>query len=370
MDRSPEVEIVTGDVGDPQGLAEAMRGCGAAYYLVHSMVAAGSDYAERDRELARNFAAAAEAAGCSRIVYLGGLGETGAGLSEHLSSRREVEETLAEGAVPVTVLRAAMIIGSGSASFEILRYLVERLPVMITPRWVSTECQPIAVRDVLHYLVESLANPETLGRTLDIGGPEILTYLELMKTYAEAAGLRKRIILPVPVLTPRLCSLWIHLVTPLDAHIARPLAEGLKNRVVCRNDEAARLMPRQLLTVRQAIDAALGHGPSARPRGATPARSPATPTGPAARAMSTASRPWSRRRPAKRFAPSSASAARTAGTASTRCGGSAAGSISWSAARDCAAAAATPTRCATATRSISGASPESRSRATCGCGPR
>ena len=254
----PGVEIVAGDVGDPEGLAETMRGCGTAYYLVHSMVAVGSSYASRDRELARNFAAAATAAGCDRIIYLGGLGETGAGLSEHLSSRREVEETLAEGAVPVTVLRAAMIVGSGSASFEILRYLVERLPIMITPRWVSTECQPIAVRNVLHYLIRAMESPETAGRTLDIGGPEIVNYLELMKTYAEAAGLRRRIIVPVPVLTPRLSSLWIHLVTPLDAHIARPLAEGLRNRVVCRDDAAVRLMPQELLSTREAIDAALG----------------------------------------------------------------------------------------------------------------
>jgi len=235
-----------------------MSGCGVAYYLVHSMVAVGSSYAERDRELARNFAAAAEVAGCERIIYLGGLGETGAGLSEHLSSRREVERTLAGGPVPVTVLRAAMIIGSGSASFEILRYLVERLPVMITPRWVSTECQPIAVDNVLHYLVEAIEEPEVVGRTLDIGGPEIVTYLELMQTYAEAAGLRKRIIVPVPVLTPRLSSLWIHLVTPLDSQIARPLAEGLRNRVVCRSDQAARIMPQELLTTRRAIEAALG----------------------------------------------------------------------------------------------------------------
>ena len=161
--------------------------------------------------------------------------------------------------MPVTVLRAAMIIGSGSASFEILRYLVERLPIMITPRWVSTECQPIAVRNVLHYLIEAMESPETAGRTLDIGGPEIVTYLELMQTYARAAGLRKRIILPVPVLTPRLSSLWIHLVTPLDSHIARPLAEGLRNRVVCRNDAAARIMPQELYSTRRAIDAALGN---------------------------------------------------------------------------------------------------------------
>ncbi len=254
----PGVEIVSGDVGDVDRLTEAMRGCGAAYYLVHSMIAAGASYAARDRELAGNFAAAAAAAACPRILYLGGLGETGAGLSEHLDSRREVEEALAEGPVPVTVLRAAMIIGSGSASFEILRYLVERLPIMITPRWVSTECQPIGVRNVLHYLVEALETPETAGRTLDIGGPEIVTYLQLMQIYAEAAGLRQRIIVPVPVLTPRLSSLWIHLVTPLDSHIARPLAEGLRNRVVCRDDAAARLMPQELLSTRQAIDAALG----------------------------------------------------------------------------------------------------------------
>ena len=255
----PEVEIVAGDVGDVEGLTEAMRGCATVYYLVHSMVAAGSDYAEQDRELASNFAAAAAAAGCQRIIYLGGLGETGEGLSEHLGSRREVEKTLAQGSVPVTVLRAAMIIGSGSASFEILRYLVERLPIMITPRWVSTECQPIGVRNVLHYLVEAMESPETAGRTLDIGGPEIVTYMELMQTYAAAAGLRRRIIVPVPVLTPRLSSLWIHLVTPLDAHIARPLAEGLRNRVVCRNDMAVRLMPQELFSTRQAIDAALGN---------------------------------------------------------------------------------------------------------------
>ena len=255
----PGVEIVAGDVGDAADLADKMRGCSAAYYLVHSMVAVGSSYAERDRELARNFASAAAAAGCERIIYLGGLGETGDGLSEHLSSRREVERTLAEGSVPVTVLRAAMIIGSGSASFEILRYLVERLPIMITPRWVSTECQPIGVRNVLHYLIEAIETPETAGRTLDIGGPEVVTYLQLMETYAAAAGLRKRIIVPVPVLTPRLSSLWIHLVTPLDAQIARPLAEGLRNRVVCRNDDAVQLMPQELLSTRQAIEAALGN---------------------------------------------------------------------------------------------------------------
>jgi uncharacterized protein YbjT (DUF2867 family) len=222
--------------------------------------------------LAEAFGRAAAHAGVERIIYLGGLGETGTGLSEHLSSRREVEVALRTGAsdahaphaphaVPVTVLRAAMIIGSGSASFEILRYLVERLPIMITPRWVSTQSQPIAVRDVLHYLIAALETPATSGQTLDIGGPEVRTYLEIMREMARALRLRKRLVIPVPVLTPRLSSLWIHLVTPLHASIARPLAEGLKNRVVCRDDQAARLMPHPaqspLLTIRQAMDAAL-----------------------------------------------------------------------------------------------------------------
>lgn len=249
--------IVEGDAADRDSLARAMEGCGPAFYLVHSMMAAGTDYAARDRELAQRFAEAAEAAGVSRIVYLGGLGELGGGLSEHLASRREVERVLGSGRVPLTVFRAAMIIGSGSASFEILRYLVERLPVMLTPRWVTTECQPIAVGNVLQYLTRCLDLPETAGRTFDIGGPDVLSYRELMRVMAEERGLRRRLVIPVPVLTPRLSSLWIHLVTPLSRQIAIPLAEGLRNRVVCRDDAAARLMPQELLGVREAIRAAL-----------------------------------------------------------------------------------------------------------------
>ncbi len=254
----PAVEIVAGDVGDTALLAEQMRGCSAAYYLVHSMLAAGPVYASRDSELARSFSTAAAQAGCERILYLGGLGETGEGLSEHLSSRRETETLLASGQVPVTVLRAAMIIGAGSASFEILRYLVERLPVMVTPRWVQTECQPIAVRNVLEYLLDALVMKETVGRTLDIGGPDILSYRDMMGVMADALGLRHRQVIPVPVLAPRLSSLWIHLVTPLSHQIASPLAESLRNRVVCRDDAAKRLMPQRLLGVREAIDEALG----------------------------------------------------------------------------------------------------------------
>jgi len=255
--RDERVEVVEGDAGDEVGLTRAMRGCAAAYFLVHSMDAAGPEYRARDRAMAHAFGRAAAAADVPRIIYLGGLGETGPGLSEHLSSRREVETALEEGGVPVTVLRAAMIIGSGSASFEILRYLVERLPIMITPKWVSTESQPIAVRDVLFYLVAVLGNSSTTGKTLDIGGPDIWSYAKLMREMASVLHLPRRVVVPVPVLTPRLSSLWIHLVTPLAASIARPLAEGLRNRVVCRNDEATRLIPHQCLSIRQAMDAAI-----------------------------------------------------------------------------------------------------------------
>ena len=251
------LEIVRGDLSNERELTEQLRGCHSGYYLIHSMMAAGAAYAERDRDMAARFAAAAERAGLKRIIYLGGLGEMGTALSEHLKSRRDVESALASGKTPLTVLRAAMIIGAGSVSFEILRYLVERLPIMITPRWVSTESQPIGITNVLGYLVDCLRVPETAGRILDIGGPDVMSYRRIMEIMAELRGLPKRWVIPVPVLTPRLSSLWIHLVTPIDRRIARPLAEGLRNRVVCRNDDAARLMPQELLGVREAIRAAL-----------------------------------------------------------------------------------------------------------------
>ena len=255
--RRDDLTIVEGDVSEEDALVDAMTGCSAAFYMVHSMEAAGKTYADVDRRLAETFARAAEKAGVERILYLGGLGETGADLSEHLSSRREVESALASTSVPVTTLRAAMIVGSGSASFEILRYLVERLPIMVTPKWVRTECQPVSVRDVLFVLEAVLELPETAGRTFDLGGSDVMSYREIMQTMAAALGLRRRIILPVPVLTPRLSSGWIHLVTPLSHRIARPLAEGLRNRVVCRDDELARITGHRFLGVREAIDAAL-----------------------------------------------------------------------------------------------------------------
>ena len=245
------------DLSDPVALAGALRGCESVYYLVHSMMSAAAEYADQDRQLALGLAAAAQSAGVSSIIYLGGLGETGPGLSEHLASRREVESALASSGVPVTTLRAAMIIGSGSASFEILRYLVERLPVMVTPKWVTTRCQPIAVQNVVGYLVGILSNPATTGRTFDIGGTDALCYRDIMRIMAEELGLRRRIIIPVPVLTPQLSSLWIHLITPLSKEIARPLAEGLRNPVVCRENSIRTLVPLRLLNVREAIRAAL-----------------------------------------------------------------------------------------------------------------
>jgi uncharacterized protein YbjT (DUF2867 family) len=251
------VEIRRTDLADAASLARDMEGCAAAFYLVHSMMSAGGEYARRDQQLAVTFGRAAHDAGLARLIYLGGLGETGAHLSEHLSSRREVEGALASARVPVTVLRAAMIIGSGSASFEILRYLVHRLPVMITPKWVNTPCQPIAVQNVLTYLVGVLAAPETTGGVFDIGGTEVLCYSDIIRLMAEELGLPRRWIVPVPVLSPRLSSYWIHLVTPLSHKIAIPLAEGLRNPVVCRDDRITRLVPQKLLNVREAIRAAL-----------------------------------------------------------------------------------------------------------------
>jgi len=249
--------IVKGDVLDPELLAQALAGCRAAYYLVHSMNPDVKDFSQTDRIAARNMAAAAASANLEQIIYLGGLGEEQAGLSHHLQSRTEVGNILRQGPVPVTILRAAMIIGSGSASFEILRYLVDRLPVMITPRWVGTPCQPIGVRNVLHYLIGCLENPKVIGDTFDIGQPEVINYRKLMQVYAEEAGLPRRWIIPVPVLTPRLSSYWIHLVTPVPAAIARPLAEGLSNPVTCRENRLADLIPQELFDCRKAIRLAL-----------------------------------------------------------------------------------------------------------------
>ncbi len=254
---NPLLELEHADLADSGSVAKCLAGCESAFYLVHSMMSAGSGYANRDRELATAFAKGAQMAGVGRIIYLGGLGAASADLSKHLASRREVEDALASGGVPITVLRAAMIIGSGSASFEILRYLVERLPVMITPKWVRTLCQPVAVRNVVGYLLGVLTKPETIGHTYEIGGPDVMSYLDIMRIMAEELGLSKRIVIPVPVFTPKLSSYWIHLVTPLSKDIAKPLAEGLRNPVVCGDQRITEIIPQELLGVRAAIRAAL-----------------------------------------------------------------------------------------------------------------
>ena len=253
----PKVEVIADDVTDHEALTQKLAGCDVAYYLIHSMQASGSEYAKEDRKLAELFSRAAKAAGVRRIIYLGGLGEMGPNLSEHLSSRREIEQILEQAGVPVTTFRAAMIIGSGSASFEILRYLVERLPIMVTPRWVKTESQPIAIADVLYWLVKCLEVPETEGQTLEIGGKDVIQYRELMRIMAKELGLSKRIIIPLPVLTPKLSSAWIGLVTPVSYKMARPLAEGLRNRVVVTNNLTQTLMPHETIGVQEAIHKAL-----------------------------------------------------------------------------------------------------------------
>jgi uncharacterized protein YbjT (DUF2867 family) len=254
----PGLEMAQADMLDYESLHKAAEGCWAAFYLVHSMNARHRDFAQADRKAAQNMAKAAAKTGLERIIYLGGLGVEGSFLSKHLRSRAEVARILRAGDVPTTHLRAAMILGSGSASFEILRYLVERLPVMTTPRWVRTPVQPIAIRNVLNYLEGCLEHDDVVGRTFDIGGPDILTYGRLMEIYAEEAGLAKRWIIPVPLLTPRLSSYWIHLVTPVPATIARPLAEGLSNPVICQENRIQSIIPQELISCRQAIRLALG----------------------------------------------------------------------------------------------------------------
>ncbi|WP_405595081.1 SDR family oxidoreductase [Streptomyces sp. NBC_01410] len=238
-------EAVRGDVTDPDSVGCALRGIDVAYYLVHAL-RAGDDFEETDRKAAQVFAERARAAGVRRIVYLGGLTPADvpeSGLSPHLRSRAEVGEIFLRSAVPATVLRAAVIIGSGSASFEMLRYLTERLPVMVTPSWISTRIQPIGVRDVLRYLVGSARMPDEVNRAFDLGGPDIMTYEQMMQRYAVVARLPHRFILRVPMLTPRLSGLWIGLITPVPPSLARPLVESLRHEVICGEHEIARYVP-------------------------------------------------------------------------------------------------------------------------------
>ena len=235
-----DAEIVRGDVTDEDSVRSAVRDVDVVYYLVHSLSERG--FAATDRHAAMIVAQAAREAGVRRIGYLGGL-HPDSELSAHLASRAEVGEIFLRSGVPTVVLQAAVILGSGSASFEMLRYLTERLPVMIAPRWVHNRVQPIAVRDVLRYLLGAATLPGQVNRTFDIGGPDVLTYLQMMQRYARVAGLPRRRILPAPVLTPQLSSHWVNLVTPVPRSIAAPLIESLVHEVVCREHDIARYLP-------------------------------------------------------------------------------------------------------------------------------
>lgn len=253
-----QVEAITADVLQPETLVDALRGSNVAIYLIHSM-GSSEGFRDVDRIAANNFAEAAAQAGVGRIIYLGGLGDEDDSLSQHLGSRHEVGRALASGPVPVTELRAAVIIGSGSVSFEMLRYLTEVLPAMVTPSWVQTRCQPIAIRDVLLYLVACLDETAQGHTVYEIGGAEVLSYLDMMQAYAKVAGLPRRVVVPVPVLSPRLSSLWIGLVTPLPVGVARPLVDSLKNEVVVHDDTSVRRFGIESTPLTLAIERALEH---------------------------------------------------------------------------------------------------------------
>ena len=264
-DAPADVHVVEGDLLDP-GSFDAALDVDAAYYLVHSM-RSGGGFEERDRRAATNFASAASDAGVDRVIYLGGLGEERDRLSEHLRSRREVERVLGDADYELTTLRAAILIGAGSASFEMIEQLSSRLPVMVTPRWVETKCQPIFVDDAIEYLVGVLDVPETAGETYEIGGPDVLTYREILTRVGSRRGHRP-IVVPVPVLSPKLSSLWVGLVTDVPASVARPLIEGLKNPVVVQDHRIESLVDVDRTPFDDAIDRAL-HRESAGGSGAS-----------------------------------------------------------------------------------------------------
>ena len=234
------IELAEGDVGKPDTLSEALRDVDVAYYLIHGMGrGSDDDFAARERDAARNFAGAAAEQGVERVVYLGGLGEQPG--SQHLKSRHETAEILGDEGPPLTYFRAAMVVGAGSESYKTLRYLVKRLPVMIAPSWLKTPTQPIAIDDVVAYLAEAPEAAGSAGREVQIGGPDVVSYGEMLDHMAQALGKKPRPKLPVPVLSPRLSSLWIGLVTPVDAGVARPLVEGLSTETVVTDPSGMRL---------------------------------------------------------------------------------------------------------------------------------
>lgn len=253
-----QVEIIQADALDPLTMREALSGVDIAYYLIHA-IDQGPNFGNLETAMANIFADAAKSQNVKRIIYLGGIIPKQK-LSEHLAAREKTGEILRASGVPTIELRAGVVLGSGSASFEMLRYLTERLPIMVTPKWVNTKIQPIAVRDVLRYLVEAAVINEPLNRAFDIGGPEVFTYKEMMLRYAEVAKLRKRIIITVPLLTPRLSSLWVGLVTPVPGSIARPLVRSLINEVVCSDADIKKFIPdpkEGLTSFDDAVDLAL-----------------------------------------------------------------------------------------------------------------
>ena len=250
----PGVRWAEADVASGEGVAEALEGADVATYLVHSL--GTKDFERQDRLAAENVSRAAAAAGVRQIVYLGGLGGDEPGASAHLRSRRETGERLGADGVPVTTLRAAMVVGKGSAAFETILGLVKRLPVMITPSWVSTPTQPIALDDIARYLAGVCGNEAAFGQELDAGGPEVMTYREMIERIAALLG-RRPLIVEVPVLTPALSALWLELVTPVNAAVARPLVEGLKNPTVARDSRIRELVPLELTPFDEAARAAL-----------------------------------------------------------------------------------------------------------------
>jgi len=254
--RAAGCEIVTGDVLEPDTLGSALEGVQVAYYLVHSMGrgATDGDFAERDKRAASNFGRAAAEAGVEQIVYLGGLTQGG---SKHLTSRHETSEVLKESGIPVTYFRAAAVIGSGSESFRLVLHLVRRLPVMVTPKWTATRTQPIAIADVLRYLMQAPDVEEARGREIEIGGPDVTTYAGMMDACAAALGIAVRPRVPVPVLTPWLSSLWVGLVTPVDVGVARPLIEGAESETIVRDPEGMNLFEVSPVTLAEAMSAAV-----------------------------------------------------------------------------------------------------------------
>jgi uncharacterized protein YbjT (DUF2867 family) len=254
-DGEPRLHLAQADFLNAPGLRTLPQAVDAAYYLIHSM-GSGGDFARMEEQCAANFATAAKDLGWKRIIYLGGLASDDGPLSQHLSSRRRVEEILRASGVPLTVLRASIIVGSGSASFEIIRDLAEKLPVLVTPRWVHTHCQPIAIRNVLDYLTGLLDHPETSHETYDIGGPEVMSYLDLIKHYCALRGL-KRIFIPTRLLSPRLSSGWLCLLTSTSFPLARSLVDSLTHETVCHNSKIRDIIPLDLLSYREAVDRAL-----------------------------------------------------------------------------------------------------------------